>query len=172
MSRDGATGLHGIITFRLAGQPFGLPVGTVAEVAPLAWLERPPQMPSVVEGILNLGGQAVTVLRLDRLLGLDDGAYGVDSSILIMRTHDGEPGQIGLLVEHVEGVRPIEDYTIQGFPDRRSFNGCVAEQVERGGVTMPVLSWANLLLAEERVRLAEFHAMAQSRLAGLVEPTP
>lgn len=157
----------GVITFRLCGQSFGLPVGTVREVVPIAWLDRPPHMPSMVQGVLNLGGQAVPVLRLDKLLGLQDATYGLDASILIMRDDQTTGRPLGLLVEHVDGVRSPDDFTTLGFADRQSFNACLADQLERDGKVIQLLSWRNILLVEERRRLADFQAMAQARLADL-----
>ncbi|MDO8606663.1 MAG: chemotaxis protein CheW [Phaeospirillum sp.] len=157
----------GVITFRLCGKSFGLPVGTVREVVPIAWLDRPPHMPSMVQGILNLGGQAVPVLLLDKLLGLDGAVYGLDASILIMRD-DHEAGRpLGLLVEHVDGVRAVEDFTTMGFADRHSFNGCLSDQLERDGKVVSLLAWQKILLVEERERVADFQALAQARLADL-----
>ncbi|WP_239988699.1 chemotaxis protein CheW [Paramagnetospirillum kuznetsovii] len=165
------SGLNGVVTFRLCGQVFGLPVEAVREVVPIAWLDRPPQTPSMVQGVLNLGGRAVPVLRLDRLLGLGDGTYGIDASILIMRAVEGEQ-PLGLLVEHVDGVRPMDGFTTMGFFDGVTFNGCLADQLDFGGQVVQLLAWRNLLLAEERHRLADFQAMTQARLAELGDAAP
>ena len=164
--------LTGVITFRLCGQSFGLPVGSVREVVPIAWLDRPPQMPSLIQGVLNLGGQAVPVLRLDKALGLGDGTYGLDASILIMRDDDGAGRPLGLLVEHVDGVCAAEEFTAMGLSDRASFNACLADQLERDGKVVPLLSWRNILLVEERRRLEDFQARAQARLADLAAVEP
>ena len=172
MSGQISADLVGVITFRLCGRSFGLPVGAVREVVPIAWLDRPPQMPSMVRGILNLGGQAVPVLRLDKLLGLDDGTYGLDASILVMRD-DHEAGRpLGLLVEHVDGVRAADQFTSMGLADSASFNACLSDQLERDGAVVQLLSWDNILLAEERRRLADFQVQAQARLEdlGVAEP--
>ncbi len=162
-----STLIHGVVTFLLGGQAFGLPVGTVREVVPNAWLDQPPHMPTVVEGILNLGGRAVPVLRLDRLLGVDDCRFGIDASILVMR--DDGPGApvLGLLVDHVDGVRSADYFTTMDFPDRRSFNGCLTDQLECVGGTVFLLDWRKILLAEEKIRVAEFGLAAQARLAAL-----
>lgn len=165
MSGDGATESLGVIVFRLCGQIFGLPVGSVREVVPIVWLETPPRMPAMVRGILNLGGRAVPILRLDRLLGLGDGCYGLDASILIMRGGEAQ-ATLGLLVEHVDGVRADEDFTSLGLQSGQSFNDCLSDQLDRAGQRLSLLSWRHILLAEERVRLAEFQAEAQARLAG------
>ena len=164
--------LSGVIAFRLCGQGFGLPVDRVREVVPIAWLDRPPHLPSLVQGILNLGGQAVPVLRLDRLLGLGDGAFGLDASILVMRPGDGASAPLGLLVEHVDAVRPAEAFSPMGMAPEQSFNGCLADALERDGQVVHLLSWERLLLAQERERLNEFQAMAQARLADMAEPHP
>jgi purine-binding chemotaxis protein CheW len=147
--------------FRTAGTVFALPVEDVREVVPIARLSRPVQMPSAVEGILNLGGAAVPVLRLERLLGLADARHGLDASIMIMR---GSP-QLGLLVEHVEGVRDAAALTVMPVADRGSFNGCLVAELDHEGRGAHLLSWQRLLLQEERMRLAEFQAVAQARLA-------
>lgn len=159
-------GQNGVVTFRLCGQVFGLAVESVREVVPIAWLDRPPQTPSLVHGVLNLGGRAVPVLRLDRLMGLADGNFGIDASILIMREVEGAQ-VMGLLVEHVDGVRRPDSFTAMGFCDRGSFNGCLADQLDFKGQVVLLLAWRNLLLEEERQRLADFQAVTQARLADL-----
>lgn len=161
----------GIVIFRLVGLGFGLPVDDVREVVPLAWLDRPPHLSSMVEGILNLGGQAVPVLRLDRLLGMEDGRYGLDASILIMRPRPGS-GALGLLVEHVDGVRESGDLTAMGLPPGQSFNDCLAEVLERDGRAVNLLAWDRILLKQEREALAQFQARTQQRLDALTEFGP
>lgn len=161
----------GIVMFRLTGQGFGLPVDDVREVVPLAWLDRPPHLPAMIEGILNLGGQAVPVLRLDRLLGVEGGHYGMDASILIMRPRpDSAP--LGLLVEHVDGVRETADFAAMDLSAGQSFNDCLAEVLERDGRTVNLLAWDRILLQQERAALTEFQARTQVRLDALTEFGP
>jgi purine-binding chemotaxis protein CheW len=163
--------VSGIVVFRLGGQGFGLPVEVVREVVPVAWLDRPPHLSSMVEGVLNLGGQAVPVLRLDRLLGLEAGRHGLDASILVMRPRDGE-GVLGLLVDHVDGVRRREDLSPLGLPAGQTFNDCLAEVLEGEGRSVSLLAWDRVLLEQERVRLAEFQQRAQERLTELADAGP
>ncbi|CAA7624915.1 chemotaxis protein CheW [Magnetospirillum sp. SS-4] len=171
MAEHGVESLAGVVTFRLCGQTFGLAVGDVREVVPVAWLDRPPRMPGIVQGVLNLAGTAIPVLRLDRLLGLEDGRYGIDASILVMRD-SGDARPLGLLVEHVDGVRAAEAFSPLGMPEAQSFNGCVVDQLAADGGMAYLLSWRNVLLAEERARLADFQACAQERLAALADDPP
>lgn len=155
-----ASDLEGLIVFRLGGDLLALPVEVVAEVVPYAWLARPPQMPAAVEGVLDLGGRAITVLRLDRLLRREGGEPGLEASILIMRG-----AGFGLLVDHVERVRSVSGAIVLPVVPERSFNGCLAGEVMIDGSAVHLLHWPRLLLEEERRRLADFQAQADARLA-------
>lgn len=164
-------GISGVVVFRLAGADFGLPVESVREVVPVAWLDHPPHLSAMIEGVLNLGGHAVPVLRLARLLGLDGGQYGLDASILIMRPGEGG-GLLGLLVEHVDGVRDMGEFSAMGLAAGQSFNDCLAEVLERDGRAVNLLAWDRVLLEQERSRLAEFQARSQARLDELTACGP
>lgn len=165
--------ISGIVVFRMGTQLFGLRVEQVREVVPVAWLDRPPHMSSLVEGVLNLGGEAIPVLRLDRLLGLDAGTFGLDASILIMRPQAGQDGagqaSLALLVEHVDGVRELEDFRAMGLPAGQSFNDCLMDVLERDGRMVNMLSWKRILLEQEARNLAEFQSRAQARLDELAD---
>lgn len=154
--------LHSLVVFRVGIESFAVRVETVAEVVPIAWLARPPHMPPVVHGVLNLGGAAVPVLRCDRLLGMADERFGLDSSILIMK---GGAALLGLLVGHVEGVRPASAFQVMPLADRQSFQGCLAAELEGPGGTVHLLAWERMLLEEERQRLDHFQRTVQGRLA-------
>lgn len=165
----GAVGddLHSAVIFRLSGQLFAVPVADVREVVPYAWLEQPPRMPAFVQGVLNLGGVAVPVLRLDALLGTPKAAFGLEASILIMK---GTDSPLGLLVEHVEGVRAATDFQFSAIDDRQSFQGCLAGQLQDPtGLAVHLLSWRQVLLVEEARRLEHFQQSAQDRLSSLTE---
>ncbi|MGE5546065.1 MAG: chemotaxis protein CheW [Solirubrobacterales bacterium] len=167
MSQHASPGLDSVVIFRLGGQAFAIPVDDVREVVPIAWLAKPPQLPSFVEGILNLAGAAIPVLRLDMLMGVADSRFGLEASILIMRGDN----PVGLLVEHVDGVKRTGTFTHIPVDPASSFNGCLAgELAGEGGSVIHLVSWENLLLAEERQRLDDFRSRADQRLAELAEP--
>ncbi|WP_254434888.1 chemotaxis protein CheW [Magnetospirillum sp. UT-4] len=159
---------HSFVVFRVGCESFALAVDVVREVVPYCQLARPPQLPAVVEGVLNLGGAAVPVLRADLLLGLGKGVFGLDASILVMRP--GAEGEVGLLVHHVEAVRPAVDFRLLPVADDTSFQGCLAGELDDGGASVHFLDWTRMLMEEERRRLGEFRERAEARLAAWVEP--
>src|SRR4029077_2630145 len=73
-----------LLVFHLAGQAYGLPLRSVQEVVPMTVLSRPPTLPVVLAGFLNLGGSAVPVLHLNRLLGVADFAVGLHTPLLVL----------------------------------------------------------------------------------------
>lgn len=166
MAESSLLDLHSLVVFRLGEETFAIPVEAVAEVVPLAWLARPPHMPSIVHGILNLGGIAIPVLRTDRLLGLGEARFGLDASILVMK---GAASPLGLLVGHVDGVRPAAAFQVMPLAGAHSFQGCLAATLDGPGGAIHLLAWNKLMLEEERVRLADFQRRTQDRLAELAE---
>lgn len=166
MAANSRLDLHSLVVFQVGGDSFAMPVDAVAEVVPIAWLARPPHMPAIVYGILNLGGVAIPVLRSDRLLGMADSAFGLDASILVMK---GGSVPLGLLVGHIEGVRPASVFQVMPLADRQSFQGCLAAELDGPGGTIHLVAWDKVLLEEERLRLDQFQRQTQDRLADLAE---
>src|SRR5438128_2487698 len=84
VSRTG-TDRRSLLLFHLPGHACALPLASVQEVVPMPLLSRPPGLPSVLAGFLDLGGAIVPVLRLDRLLGLSEVVPGLYTPLLVLR---------------------------------------------------------------------------------------
>jgi purine-binding chemotaxis protein CheW len=139
----------------------------IREIVFLAELSRPPGLPAVVEGVLNLGGDVVPVLRLDRLLGLPEMTPALYTPLLVLR--DAEP-PVALMVETVRNVVAVAGGSILPVPSDHSFNDCVEGMVtltshagDRAGVIL-LLSAERLLLEKEQQHLAELQDREQARL--------
>jgi purine-binding chemotaxis protein CheW len=156
-----------LLVFHLVGQQFAVALNRVQEIVPMARLSRPPGLPSIVEGFLNLGGSAVSVLRLDRLFNLDEYELGLYSTLVILRT-SGIP--IAWLVDAVNEI--VADGAESRMPvsAQQSFNGCAEAGVSVNGRMIHVLSPERILLEKERQTLAQFQALEQRRLGNLEAP--
>jgi purine-binding chemotaxis protein CheW len=151
-----------LLVFRLAGQLAALPLESVERIAPMAQLSRPPGLPYVLEGILNLAGRAVPVLRLDRLLELPQQPLGLYSMLILLKGVSN--GRIAIVVDRVSEILPLPESAFLPVGKDDSFNACAEAAVSLRGEIVNVLSPARILLEKERKALSEFQAMAQRRL--------
>jgi purine-binding chemotaxis protein CheW len=153
-----------LLIFCVGSEWCALPVDRIEEVVPIAALSKPPGLPGILEGFLNLRGSAVPVVRLDRLFNLNLTSIGLYSPLVVVHS---ATQRLALLVDQaidiiripVDGLFPVAKGTC--------FKDCADAEVEVDGRTAHLLSVDRLLLAEERQRIADLQAMAQSSLAEL-----
>jgi purine-binding chemotaxis protein CheW len=160
-----------VCLFELDGQTFGVRLESVGEVVPMAALSRPPSMPSVLEGFLNLRGTSVPVLKLAALLGLPERRLELHTPLIIVR-HGSLV--LALLVNRVTGIVSIPAGGLMPIAPSGSFNGCVDGQLAElsaGGDAIQLLSMDRLLLENERRILAEFQAIETTRRS-LIDRVP
>ena len=154
-----------ILIFAIGGKSCALPLGVAREVLPMAALSRPPGLPSIMEGFLDLGGRAVPVLRLDQLLGLPAWSPGVSALLLLA---DLGKRLVAFPVSNVEDVVSVgADFQFLPLAEAEAFNGCVRGLLHQGGQTHCLLDPERLLLAAEARRVAEFREREQERLSAL-----
>jgi purine-binding chemotaxis protein CheW len=151
-----------LLVFQLADRFAALPLEDVERIAPMAELACPPGLPSVLEGVLNLAGAAIPVLRLDRLFELRAQRLGLYSMLVILKALHGNT--IAILVDRVSGIFPVPENAFLPIDQEDSFNGCSEATVFVRDHITHVLSPTRMLLAKERVALSEFQAAAQRRL--------
>lgn len=155
-----------LLVFEVSGQVAALPVDHVEGIIPIARLARPPGLPFALEGVLNLRGAAVPVLRLDRLFGLPLREPGLYSMVIVFKKEtisEKHRVQAAILVDRVtEVLSPRE--ALLPVREGHSFNGCTQAAVSVSGQLAAILSPQRLLVELETRRLAEFQAIAQQRL--------
>jgi purine-binding chemotaxis protein CheW len=161
-----------VCRFEIAGQFFGLRLESVSEVAPMAALSRPPSMPSILEGILNLRGAAVPVLRVASLLGLPADPLDLQTPLVIVHRVRRGDMSLALLVNRVTGIVSIATDELAAISPADSFNGCVESRLTSGGETVHLLSLDRLLLERERRSLAQFQEIEASRLRQFEQELP
>jgi purine-binding chemotaxis protein CheW len=131
------------VCFELAGQLYGLPIGSVQEVVAEAPIEPVPGTAALVLGVINLRGNVVTVIDLRRRFGLAPQASA--QSRIVVVDHGAEA--IGLFVDRVADVRKIADGAIKPAP-RTGQEAEAAEIrgiVSRGGELLTLLDVPALL---------------------------
>ena len=95
------------VTFEVAGQLFGLPVGRVHEVfRPRAASPVPLSRPEIA-GVLNLRGRIVTLVCVRRRLGVPPRSEGAPAPMALRVERGGDSH--GLLVDAVDEVLKLPD---------------------------------------------------------------
>jgi len=128
--------LH-LITFRLDGEEFALPIAAVREVIRVGEITRVPQAPAHVRGITNLRGRIVPVVELRTRLGLAPLVPTPKARIIVAET---EGRLLGLLVDEVAQVLKLAADRVVDPPEEvRSAAGDHVTGVARLGERLVIL---------------------------------
>ncbi|MCI0395705.1 MAG: chemotaxis protein CheW [Chloroflexi bacterium] len=95
---------HPVLTFRLAGQEYGLLVENVRQIIEMVTITRLPEAPAAIQGVINLQGKIVPILDLRLRLGLPFKPYQLHTPIILIEHYSQV---LGLVVDSVEAVTEI-----------------------------------------------------------------
>ena len=154
------------LTFRIGPSVFALPACEVAEILPLAELDRPAGSPAILAGFLNLGGAPLPVVELAAVLDVGAQADPQDVYRHILKL---EAADLGLLVDRVLDMVAEAQDAAPAAPDE-SVNGAVSARLTVAGELVSLLDAGALLLREEALRLEELAEAARGRIADAVSP--
>lgn len=101
------------VTFRLAGETYGVGILEVAEVVMLPPISRIPGAPPYVEGVARLRGRLVPIVCLRRLLRLPPAERDDDTRVVVTEV-GGELA--GLIVDAVGEIVRVPPASISGPP--------------------------------------------------------
>ncbi|AGE25724.1 chemotaxis protein CheW [Pseudomonas poae] len=106
------------LTFMLGGEMFAIGILGIKEIIEYGSLTVVPMMPAFVRGVINLRGAVVPVVDLSARFGRQNSAITRRSCVVIIeaRADDGQPQDIGLLVDTVSAVQEIPAAQIEPPP--------------------------------------------------------
>ena len=109
-----ADDLH-LVTFRVGGEMFGVPIAVVQEIVRVPAIARIPQSPDFVEGVINLRGRVITVVDMRKRLSRREGEEerGHKSRILVVETRGR---LVGLIVDEVAEVLRLAADRVEQAP--------------------------------------------------------
>lgn len=105
-----------LLSFRIAGQLYGLPLEDVREVAlfPADKVSAVANNASAVIGIIPSRDGVLPIVSLTALLGLDGRQTGHQGSYVVEVEHDGDP--LGLVVDEIEVIHRLSKDAIDVVP--------------------------------------------------------
>ncbi len=109
-------GTDKLVCFTLAGQMFGLPIRAVKESVPSRPLTRVPLTPDVVAGLLNLRGDVVAVLDLQKLLQLPSPTREPNQVLILRSPRSATRAAAALRVDELVGVREVSPDAVNPPP--------------------------------------------------------
>lgn len=106
------------LTFMLGGEMFAIAILGIKEIIEYGNLTVVPMMPSFVRGVINLRGAVVPVVDLSARFGRQNSDITRRSCVVIIEatSDDGQPQDIGLLVDTVSAVMEIAASAIEPPP--------------------------------------------------------
>jgi purine-binding chemotaxis protein CheW len=100
------------LTFKLAGEEYGLEILKVREIIKIMDITAVPQMPSFVKGVVNLRGKVIPVIDLRLRFGLAEAEHTEETCIIVVNVG----AEMGVVVDTVQEVLDITDQQIEPPP--------------------------------------------------------
>ena len=116
------------ISFRVGAELYAHPVNQVREILEYTTPVPVPGSPEIVDGVLNVRGNIVTVLSCHRILEVEAPSNDNDNNIIIV---DGSDGQFGISVDDVDAIVEIDKNEIMTNENGQD-NGLVNGTVKHG----------------------------------------
>jgi purine-binding chemotaxis protein CheW len=101
------------LTFRLAGEEYGLEILKVREIIGLMDITAVPRTPAFIKGVINLRGKVIPVVDLRLKFGMATVEHTAETCIIVV--HVGEV-EMGIVVDKVSEVLSIAAEAIEGTP--------------------------------------------------------
>ena len=173
-----ATSQSTLVTFRLDGQTYALPIEPIVQIIEMVTITPIPQVNHAIEGVINVRGQTVPVVNLRFHLGLPKASLQLRTPIILtqrngsLEAHRREPGSalmLGLIVDQVMDVLSVPTRQITRPTDILP-DGLGDAPLLHGLVRLPD-GMALVLSFEQLFRAHSPRALADA-LAGLSEGAP
>ena len=100
------------ITFKVSNELFGIDVSYVDTIIQMATITRVPAAPYYFAGIINLRGEVIPVLSLNRRFNNIEDSMGPKSNIIILNMGDGK--LMGIIIDEVREVLTFDERDLEG----------------------------------------------------------
>ncbi len=113
-----ATALAGkYLTFRLAGEDYGLEILKVKEIIGLMNITRVPRLPECIRGVINLRGKVIPVMDLRAKFRMPQVPDTAETCIVVVDVaREDSPVMMGVVVDSVSEVLNIAGADIEDAP--------------------------------------------------------
>jgi purine-binding chemotaxis protein CheW len=132
-----------ILHFKLQDIQFCVDLNVVDKVLLLAFIEKIPNSPNYLVGLMNFSGNSVPVIDLSLRLGLNrDTIYTLDTPIILCTKGSH---RVGIVVDEILGIQQIEKDLVQMNEDFRDENTHILGVVKRNDDLILILNSETIL---------------------------
>lgn len=119
VSTTAQVGAGKYLTFQLAAETYGVEIGKVREIQPLAPLTIVPRTPAYILGVVNLRGKIVPVIDLRLKFNMKVSAATRETCLIIFEINSAKKTRLllGILADEVKDVLRFEERDIEAVPD-------------------------------------------------------
>lgn len=122
------------LTFKLAGEEYGIDILTVQEIRGFEKATRIPKTPDYLLGVINLRGAVVPIVDLRVRFQLPDTSVGANTVIILVKIQaEHHQRTIGMVVDAVSDVHLISTEQLGGVPN---LSGAIAGDFITGIATI------------------------------------
>lgn len=144
-----------IVVFKLQGQEFGIDIMKVLEILNYCTIRNVPEVPSYIEGIINVRGTVYPIINLRTRLQMapfEDEEKGQCKFILL----NLEAARVGFMVDSVSEILTVEESDIEQSPhvnqaEKTSFLEGIVKQENRIILILDV----NVLISDKENMMLE-----------------
>jgi purine-binding chemotaxis protein CheW len=113
-----AQSAHQVLTFKLAGEEYGVGILMVQEIRGWSAVTAVPHAPKWVLGVIDLRGVVVPVIDLRQRFELEPAQFGPSTVVIVIRVPNGaEERTIGLVVDAVSEVYDLDASSLRALPE-------------------------------------------------------
>jgi len=102
-----------VIVFNLGEERYGVEISQVKEIILPTQITRIPNVPSYIEGVLNLRGQIAAIINLRKRLGKEPKKNDENTRIIVIELNDAI---VGVMVDSVSEVKYLSSQNIEEIP--------------------------------------------------------
>jgi purine-binding chemotaxis protein CheW len=102
-----------VIVFNLGEERYGVEISQVKEIILPTQITRIPNVPSYVEGVLNLRGQIAAIINLRKSLGKEPKKNDENTRIIVIELNNAT---VGMMVDSVSEVKYLSSQNIEEIP--------------------------------------------------------
>lgn len=103
-----------VVSFKIGDEEFGVNILQVQEINRLVQINRVPNAPGFIEGVMNLRGKIVPVVNLRKRFGLPQKEYDKNTRVVVVELNGKT---VGFIVDSVSEVLRFSKNDVESPPD-------------------------------------------------------